>query len=65
MKLLAMLKDPTRIARYLAALGEPSEVPRRSPGRAPPYWKSRVLRRQVLSEEDDGGGHASGGDETA
>lgn len=65
MKLLAMVKDPASIARYLAAVGEPTEVPRRSPGRGPPYWKSRVLRRQVLGEEDDGGGHGSGGDEVA
>jgi hypothetical protein len=27
--------------------------PRRSPGRGPPYWRSRVLRRQALGEEDD------------
>jgi len=65
MKLLAIVKDPTSIARYLAATGEPTDVPRRSPGRGPPYWKSRVLRRQLLGEEDEGGGHDSGGDETA
>ncbi len=29
---------------------------RRSPGRGPPYWKSRVLRRQALGDEDDGQG---------
>jgi hypothetical protein len=44
------------VARFLAAMGEPTEVPRRSPGRGPPYWKSRVLRRQVLGDEDDGQG---------
>jgi len=34
----------------------------RSPGRGPPYWKSRVLRRQVLGDEDDGArrGHRAG-----
>ena len=37
-------------------MGEPTEVPRRSPGRGPPYWKSRVLRRQALGEEDDAQG---------
>jgi hypothetical protein len=52
MRLLAMVKDPASIARYLAATGEPTEVPRRSPGRGPPYWRSRVLRRQVLGDED-------------
>jgi len=35
-------------------VGEATEVPPRSPGRGPPYWKSRVLRRQALGEEDDG-----------
>jgi len=43
-------------ARFLTAMGEPTEVPRRSPGRGPPYWKSRVLRRQALGDEDDGQG---------
>jgi hypothetical protein len=56
MKLLALVKDPQGIARTLAAAGEATEVPRRSPGRGPPYWKSRVLRRQVLGDEDDGQG---------
>ena len=43
-------------ARFLATVGEATEVPPRSPGRGPPYWKSRVLRRQALGEEDDGQG---------
>lgn len=60
MKLLAMVKDPASIARYLAAVGEATEVPRRSENRGPPYWKSRVLRRQALGDED---GCHSGGDE--
>jgi len=33
LKLLAMVKEPASIARHLAAEGEPTEVPRRSPGR--------------------------------
>ena len=37
----------------LAAMGGPTEVPRRSPGRGPPYWKSRVLCREALGDEDD------------
>jgi hypothetical protein len=65
MRLLAMVKEPTNVARYLAAIGEPTEVPRRSPGRGPPYWKSRVLRRQVLGDEDGCSNQASGGDEAA
>ncbi len=40
MRLLGVLEEPSRIARYLAALGEATEVPHRSPSRGPPYWKS-------------------------
>ena len=65
MKLLALVKGPASIARYLATVGEATEVKRRSPGRGPPYWKSRVLRRQVLGEEDEGGGRGCGADEVA
>jgi hypothetical protein len=31
-------------------------VPPRSPPRGPPYWKSRVLRRKALGEEDEAQG---------
>jgi hypothetical protein len=65
MTLLGLVKDAASIARTLAAAGEGTEVPRRSPGRGPPYWKSRVLRLQVLGEEDDCGGRGSGADEVA
>jgi hypothetical protein len=53
---------PAIISRTLAIVEEATEVPRRSPGRGPPYWKSRVLRRQVLGDEDDsaGCGHRAG-----
>ena len=51
-----MVKEPANVARYLAAVGEATDVPPRSPGRGPPYWKSRVLRRQALGEEDDAQG---------
>jgi len=50
MKLVAMVADSKSIARYLAAIGEPSEVPARSPSRGPPYRKSTVLRRKALGE---------------
>jgi hypothetical protein len=56
MKLLGLVKDAASISRTLATVGEATEVPRRSPGRGPPYWKSRVLRRQVLGDEDEGAG---------
>jgi hypothetical protein len=59
MRLLALVKEPARIGRYLTAIGEPAEVPPRSPDRGPPYWKSRVLRRQALGDEDSDAGHGS------
>ena len=54
MRLLAVVKNPVSIARYLAAAGEPTDVPSRAPGRGPPYWKSQVLRRQALSDQGQG-----------
>ncbi len=59
MKPLALVTDPASIAHYLAAVGEATEVPRRSPNRGPPYWKSRVLRR--LGHEEDGSHSGRGG----
>jgi hypothetical protein len=47
LRLSAMMTEPKEIARYLRALGEPTEVPARTPARGPPYWRSRVLRRQA------------------
>jgi hypothetical protein len=44
MRLLAVVKNPVSIARYLTRAGELTEVPSRAPGRGPPYWKSQVLR---------------------
>jgi hypothetical protein len=68
----ASLKGGFALARYLAAAGELTEVPGRSPPRAPPYWKSQVLRRQALGDQGHGGDHhdrdqreASLGDEAA
>ena len=60
MKLLAVVKNPVSIARYLAVAGELTEVPGRSPPRAPPYWESQVLRRQAPGDEGDGGDHDRG-----
>ena len=66
MKLLGLIKNPAIISRTLATVGEEPEVPQRSPGRGPPYWKSRVLRRQVLGDEDEGTGRGHGaGEEVA
>ncbi|WP_437604221.1 transposase [Sorangium sp. So ce590] len=47
MKRVAMVTEPRNIARFLSALGEPTDVPARSPNRGPPYWKSTVLRRKA------------------
>ncbi len=73
MRLLAVVKNPLSIARYLAAAGELTDVPSRAPGRGPPYWKSQVLQRQALgdvgqreaSPKGDGGDLGSKGDEAA
>ena len=57
---------PRGIARYLAHVGEMTEVPRRSPDRGPPHWKSRVLRLQALgNEEESSQSQGYGGDEAA
>jgi hypothetical protein len=50
MKLLALVTAPKSIARYLRAAGEPTDVPRRSPSRGPPWWKSTILRRKALGD---------------
>ena len=65
MRLLAVIKKSTSIARYLAGVGEATEVPGRSPSRGPPYWKSQVLRRKVLGDEQGWGSHGNGADEVA
>jgi hypothetical protein len=48
MKLLALVTESKSVARYLRAIGEPTDTPGRSPSRGPPYWKSIVLRRKAL-----------------
>ena len=65
MRLLAVFNEAGRIARYLAAVGEATELPGRSPSRGPPYWKSQVLRRRVLGDEDACGSPGGGADEVA
>lgn len=51
MRLLAMVTEPKSVARYLRALGEPTEAPARTAARGPPYWQSRILRRGALGNE--------------
>jgi hypothetical protein len=53
MKLVAMLTKQESILRYLASIGEPTNVPTRSPrpeSNAPPYWKSKVLRLKAMDD---------------
>jgi hypothetical protein len=50
MKLTALVTEPKNITRFLAALGEPTDLPARSPSRGPPYWRSTVLRRKALAD---------------
>ena len=49
-KLLAVVTDPKSVARYLASLGELTDVPARSPSRGPPYWKSTVPRKKAFGQ---------------
>ena len=46
MKLRALVTEAPSIQRLLRHLGEPTEPPKLSPARAPPFYKSRVLRRR-------------------
>ena len=46
MKLRALITETSSIKRFLRSLGEPTEAPRPSPARDPPFYKSRVLRRR-------------------
>ena len=54
MKLIAMVTEPKSVARYLAGIGELTNVPGRSPSRGPPYWKSIVLRKKALAVRKTG-----------
>jgi len=46
MEVIALVRDPQGIARYLRHLGFPTEEPSMAPARGPPFWQSRVLRRR-------------------
>ena len=66
LKLVALLTEPSSIARFLTALGEPTDVPGRFPNPGPTCWgfgaqgaagdpepralKSTVLRRKALGD---------------
>ena len=64
MKLLALVKGPASIARYLATVGRRPRC--RGARRVAVRRKSRVLRLKVLGEVDEGGGgRGRGADEVA
>jgi hypothetical protein len=44
MRLIALVKDPAGIARFLRGIGEPTEPPVLAPARDPPYYKRAVRR---------------------
>jgi hypothetical protein len=52
MKVIALVRDPQGIARYLRHLGLPTEEPSMAPARAPPFWQSRALRRRYGEAPD-------------
>ena len=54
MKIIALVRDPQSIARYLRHLGLPTEEPSMAPARGPPFWQSRVLRRRYGDPTDAG-----------
>jgi hypothetical protein len=43
--LLAVITDVEEAGRFARKLGDPSELPPRTPARGPPFWQSRALRR--------------------
>jgi hypothetical protein len=52
MKVIALVRDPQGIARYLRHLGLPTEEPSMAPAHGPPFWRSRVLRRRYGEPPD-------------
>jgi hypothetical protein len=49
-KVIALVTDPLEVARFLRHLGEPTDPPPLSPARAPPYFKSRLLRHKPMDQ---------------
>jgi hypothetical protein len=50
LKLVALVQEKEGVARFLRRLGEPSDVPPRAPARAPPYYRSAVIRRLTTGD---------------
>jgi hypothetical protein len=45
MKLVALVQEKKDAERFLRGLGEPTDVAPRAPARAPPFYRSAVIRR--------------------
>ena len=50
MRLIARVTEPKSIVRFLEKVGEPTDVPGRSPCRGPAYFRSAVMRRKALGD---------------
>jgi hypothetical protein len=50
MHVLSLVREPDQIRRFLRAMGEPTEPPKRAPARGPPYWASRALRVRTRAD---------------
>ena len=51
MKLIALVTEPSSVARFLRHLREPTEAPTMAPARDPPNFRTRAVRR-ALGELD-------------
>lgn len=52
MRLVALVRSPQSITRYLCGIGAPTQLSARSTDRGPPYWASTILRRKALGYDD-------------
>ena len=53
MRLRALITAAQSIERFLRHIGEPTEPKTLSPARGPPFFKTRVVRRQFAQTDDD------------
>ena len=52
-RLRALVTAPQNMERFLRHIGEPTKPPTLSPARAPPFFKTRVVRRKLGEADDD------------
>lgn len=55
MRRMALITEPQSVQRFLRHRGEPYEPPARAPPRAPPFFKTLVVRRRATSERSQQG----------